>query len=117
KQPFWIGRADRAPFALAGLWEHWRRGEEVIDSFTIITTSANQLLEDIHDRMPVILDEPDYEEWLDPRTAADRAKALLKPADHRGFEKYPVGTRVNSPRNDDPTLVQEVETRPEGLFG
>ncbi|MBD2022479.1 SOS response-associated peptidase, partial [Leptolyngbya sp. FACHB-36] len=55
KQPHYFQRSDAQPFAFAGLWEHWQHGEAVIDSCTIITTQANELLEPIHDRMPVML--------------------------------------------------------------
>jgi putative SOS response-associated peptidase YedK len=66
KQPYYIRLQDGGPFAVAGLWEHWDRGSDPIDSCTILTTDANELVGSIHDRMPVILDPGDYGLWLDP---------------------------------------------------
>jgi putative SOS response-associated peptidase YedK len=66
KQPFFIRLKDDEPFAFAGLSEHWQRGDQVIDSCSIITTEPNELMEGIHDRMPVILSPDDCELWLEP---------------------------------------------------
>jgi len=66
KQPYFIHRKDGAPFALAGLWEHWEQDDLKIDSCTIIVTQANNLIAPIHDRMPVILAPADFDRWLDP---------------------------------------------------
>lgn len=96
---------DREPFAFAGLWETWRKpdGQE-LRSFTIITTSANDLLRPIHDRMPVILRRPDEEKWLDPSTK-DAAKLLTQyPAE--AMKGYDVSTLVNSPNNDSSACIQ-----------
>jgi putative SOS response-associated peptidase YedK len=108
KVPHAIRREDGAPFAMAGLWEHWTGADgSEIASCTIIVTDANALLALIHDRMPVILDAADYDAWLDPG-AADKAAllALLKPASAEGWTAYRVSHAVNSPRNDSPTLLQ-----------
>ena len=67
KQPFYIRRQDDRPFALAGLWDRWDRGEEPIDSCTILTTDANELMQPTHERMPVIIPPEKYRLWLDPR--------------------------------------------------
>ena len=67
-QPIYISLQDHQPFAFAGLWEHWKGANGTkIESCTIITTEANELLGEIHDRMPVILPEQDYDRWLDPK--------------------------------------------------
>ena len=89
KQPYLIRRADRAPFAMAGLWERWRDpdgaavgGETAyLESCTIIVTDANSVIRPLHDRMPVILSPEDYADWLDPK-CQDRARhlAMLRPA-------------------------------------
>jgi putative SOS response-associated peptidase YedK len=101
RQPFYIHRPDGRPFAFAGLWEHWRRGELMIDSCTIITTEANQLRQPLHDRMPVILQPEDYDQWLDPNVQASEAlEPLLRPAAEDLLEAYPVSTTVNKPAND-----------------
>lgn len=118
KQPYWIGRADREPFMLAGVWERWRRDEEVIDSFTIITTTPNPLMSGLHDRMPVIIESANHGAWLDPsNTDPAGLAAMLRPAETVGFEAYPVSTRVNSPKIDDPSLIVPVDVQPQGLFG
>lgn len=83
KQPYLMRMADGGPFAFAGLWERWHDPTgQVIESATLITTEPNELLREIHDRMPVILDRCDYETWLDPaRRDANELCALLRPFD------------------------------------
>ena len=109
KQPYHIGMNDGEPFAFAGLWESWQGGEQkTIESCTIITTEANRLLSDIHDRMPVILSEEDYDTWLDPKLKdAETLQELLNPLDPEAMRVYPVSTLVNSPRNDRPECMEE----------
>ena len=110
KQPYYIHLADGGPFAFAGLWEHWQRGELTIDSCTIITTAANALLATLHDRMPVILPPEQHDLWLDPAvTEFARVLPLLAqyPADEMALE--PVSTLVNSPRNDSPACLAPVD--------
>ncbi len=107
KQPYRITRADGAPFAFAGLWERWRAPDGgLIDSFTIITTAANELLRPIHDRMPVILDPADHGPWLDTDgvAPAEAARRLVACADAK-LAAVAVSTRVNSPKNDDPACI------------
>jgi len=123
RQPYCIRRRDGEPLAFAGLWEIWR--DPAIDdadapdawvrSCTIITTRANGVLAPIHDRMPVVLDEESWDEWLDPANHdLDALGALLVPAPDDWVEAYPVSTRVNSPRNNDADLVTQAE--PETLL-
>ncbi|GAB4383553.1 MAG: SOS response-associated peptidase [Phycisphaerales bacterium] len=108
KQPFIIERDDHQPFMLAGLWERWTKGDEPLETFTIITTDANELLRPLHDRMPVILSDADLDLWLNPQhTDADALRRLLQPADPAGFRARPVSTRVNSPKYDDPSILDE----------
>lgn len=116
KQPYWIGRADREPFALAGLWERWMKGDEPIETFTILTTEANTLLRPIHHRMPAVVEGPDWAQWLgdpDPTSLA----GLLAAREWEGFEAVAIGTRVNSPRNDDPSVLEPAEGDLPPLFG
>lgn len=82
KQAFFIHRRDQAPFAFAGIWDHWLSGDgSELDSMAIITTTANATVAPIHDRMPVILDRADYAAWLDvDAVSAAEAAGLLKPA-------------------------------------
>jgi putative SOS response-associated peptidase YedK len=115
KQPFLIRRKDRQPLGLAGLWESWTAPAtgEVVTSCTIITTEPNALMAELHDRMPVILDPADYGAWLDPGRGG---LELLRPCLDAWLEAVPVSTRVNSPRNDDPSLIQP-EGEPLGAQG
>jgi putative SOS response-associated peptidase YedK len=81
KVPVWVHVKTKEPFGLAALWGVWRKpdGKEV-ESFTIITTEPNDLIQPIHNRIPVILRRDDEEEWLDAsRTAFAKARSLLKP--------------------------------------
>ncbi|MFL5845240.1 MAG: SOS response-associated peptidase [Solirubrobacteraceae bacterium] len=107
KQPFWITRADRRPFAFAGLASPW-------GTCAIVTTSATPQLTDLHDRMPVIL-EPGLEEaWLEPTTSADAALQMLLPFEETTH--VPVGTAVNDARYDGPACLDPAPPPPPTLF-
>ncbi len=108
KQPVYICTKDRQPFAFAGLWEHWEEQEgQFIESCTILTTEPNDLLAQVHSRMPVILDQNDYDLWLDPDVQeVSRLKPLLRPYPPEQMTFYPVNLRVNNPRNDDRLCVE-----------
>ncbi len=115
KQPYFVRARNDEPFGLAGLWEHWQGADgSELETCTIITTDANALIRPLHDRMAVILPEESYEEWLDPATPAERLRLLLRPATDKWLTAYPVSPRVNSPANDDPTLIEALP--PTGLF-
>lgn len=105
KQPFHLTLADGRPFAFAGLWERWEKGASPVESCTIITTSANDDLQAIHDRMPVILPEGAYDQWLDPEAKPVRLMALLKPFDAAPMRATPISTIVNNVRNDSPECL------------
>lgn len=106
KQPYHIKMQDDSPFAFAGLWEIWK-DEEEIRSCTIITTEANNLMNEIHHRMPVILPPENYEMWLDPDFDEKEAlTSLLKPYPANVMEAYPVSRRVNKPSNNEPSVVE-----------
>ncbi len=112
KQPYYIHAADDRPFAFAGLWERWRRGQQMIESCTILTTDVNERLAPLHDRMPVILQPLDYELWLDPAVEeVERLKPLLVPCSDEMLALHPVSTDVNRPANDSPACIQPVETQ------
>jgi putative SOS response-associated peptidase YedK len=102
KQPYLIGVHDVPVFAFAGLWEHWTSPDgQRVDTCTIITTEANELMRQVHTRMPVILDPADYSRWLDrDRQSAEDVIDLLKPFPATKMQMTPVSTLVNSPRND-----------------
>ncbi len=110
KQPHYIHFADGRAFAFAGLWERWHKSEgEALDTCTIITTTPNDLVAGLHDRMPVILAHDVFSEWLEPRPLApDRLQDLLVPCPTDGMEAYPVSTHVNRPANDDPECIDRV---------
>ena len=111
KQPMHIGRRDEAPFGFAGLYERWLAADGgVLDTCTILTTTANDLLRPIHDRMPVIIAPESYARWLDV-AQADVAD-LLVPYPSAALAFHPVSTRVNAVRNDDPALIAPVATSP-----
>lgn len=106
KQPYYIQLKSREPFAMAGLWERWRGpDDQVIESFTVIVTDANDLVRPLHDRMPVILPASAYSSWLDPATKPEIAKSLLVPYPEQEMVIRPVSHRVNSPKFDDAELV------------
>lgn len=113
KQPWRIVRRDRAPFAFAGLWELWEGTGEgsALETFTIVTTDANEAVRDIHHRMPVMLfDDAQFETWLtaEPKVAA----GLMAPCDPAAIEAYRVDPKVGNVRNDDPSLVEPVTPAP-----
>jgi putative SOS response-associated peptidase YedK len=111
KQPFFIHRADEKPITFAGLWEHWADKEtgDDIESCTIITTDASKQLENIHDRMPVILKYEKAKEWLDTalKDTGDLTD-ILKTADEVELVMYPVSDYVNSVKNDGEKCVERL---------
>jgi putative SOS response-associated peptidase YedK len=105
KQPYAIAMQSGDPFAIAGIWESWKHPQtgERVRTFCIITTTANALLAEIHDRMPVIIPRTAYTRWLaniepDPRD-------LLIPYPAEEMRLWPISRRVNKPDNDDPDLL------------
>lgn len=107
KQPYAFARRDGQPLALAGLWDHWR-GEDgtVIRSFVILTSAANGFMAPIHDRMPVIVEPKNWAAWLG-ETEADPAQ-LVHPSDEETLRKWPISTKVNSPKNNGPEILEPV---------
>ena len=103
--------ADDGLFAFAGLWDRWKDpAGKVIESCTILTTEANPLLKDIHDRMPVIIAKDDYNLWLDPGvTSPSQVADLMKPFDSRLMRMYPVSSKVGNVKNDGPERAEESE--------
>ncbi len=107
KQPYFIRLQNDEPFAFAGLSEHWHRGDQVIGSATIITTEPNELMQGIHDRMPVILSPDDYELWLEPDFHGQgKLLEMLKPYPAEEMEAYPISTLVNNPSNEDAKCIE-----------
>ena len=117
KQPYFVRPAAAEVFALAGIWDHWEGKQgEVIESVAIITTSANELMQPIHDRMPVTLEEEDVAEWIAPATKLEKALAMLKPCSSARMVTYPVSSLVNSARHDGPECVARVSQMASGPF-
>jgi putative SOS response-associated peptidase YedK len=112
KQPFYIRLAKDHPFAFAGLWEHWKASDSsTVESCVIITTDADDALRPLHDRMPVILPDDEYDRWLDPKTDPGNLGDLLKPYPAGEMTAFPVSTLVNSPRNDSSACIDPVAAR------
>jgi putative SOS response-associated peptidase YedK len=108
KRPLCIGMKDGSVFAFAGIWERWKPPQgAVIESCSILTTSPNDLLQDIHDRMPVILPRDQYALWLTaPPNQARHLTELMVPYEADKMRRYEVSTLVNSPKNDLPACAE-----------
>ncbi|NJK74406.1 MAG: SOS response-associated peptidase [Microcoleus sp. SU_5_6] len=111
KQPYYFQMADSKPFAFAGLWENWESPEgENITSCSIITTEANETVKPVHDRMPVILYEGNWEQWLDPSiNKSQQVLSLLKPYDPTAMKGKAVSAIVNNPKRESPECIQAIE--------
>jgi putative SOS response-associated peptidase YedK len=106
KQPYYFRIRDGQPFAFAGLWERWEDQGKPVESCTLLTTEANEVLRPVHDRMPVILEANKYNSWLDPSVQeAELLKPLLHPYPGDAMMGYPVSSLVNNPRNESPKCV------------
>jgi putative SOS response-associated peptidase YedK len=110
KQPHHIRFVDRRPFAFAGLWERWAPPYgAAVESCTILTTEPNALIEPLHNRMPVILPQARFDEWLSNEPLGPGvAQSMLVPHPADGMEAVPVSTLVNSPRNDGPECLTPI---------
>lgn len=114
KQPYYISRRDDQPFCFAGLWESWRDksakaepASEPVETCTILTTEANATLQPLHDRMPVILAQDQFDFWLDKEFSnVERLEELLVPLATDDLQTYPVSTMVNRPINDSPQCIE-----------
>jgi putative SOS response-associated peptidase YedK len=106
KQPYFYHLRDDQPFAFAGLWDRWHGPKGLVETCTIITTEANELAKEVHDRMPVILTCDACGAWLDPEVEPAALQAMLQPYAVGAMEAFPVSTQVNSVRNNGPQLVQ-----------
>jgi putative SOS response-associated peptidase YedK len=108
KQPYAVARSDGAPLAFAALWESWRDPDgEVLRTFAIVTTAANDDVAALHHRMPVILEPGDWPVWLGEQSG-DHAQ-LLRPAAPGVVRLWPVSNAVNSVRNNRPDLLDRVD--------
>ncbi|HEV3145232.1 MAG TPA: SOS response-associated peptidase [Gemmataceae bacterium] len=116
KQPFWIHRPDEMPFFFAGLWDRNENGEKgPLETCTIVTTEANGMIKSIHERMPLILQPKQGDEWLDPQLADAKWLECLAACPDDFLVADRVSDHVNSPRNNDCKCIEPIS--PNGLFG
>ena len=110
RHPFHFVMKDSSLFAFAGVWDRWRSPTgQVVESCSILTTAPNELLDGVHDRMPVILPQRHYQTWLTAHaTEAQRLAELLVPFDASVMQRYPVSPLVNKPEKDVPECALEV---------
>lgn len=111
KTPYFIHMANHDPMAFAGIWESWRSPEgELVETCAILTTSANEVVAKLHDRMPVILPRESFDLWLDPaKHDPEELLKLLVPCPPEMIATYPVSTLVNKVGNDGPECIIEIE--------
>ncbi len=113
KQPFYFYLKEREVFGFAGLWEEWldKQTGELLETCTIITTEANELLKSVHDRMPVILKPESYDEWLDVKVKdTEKLQALLKPYPSEEMDSHAVGKNINYPDKNSPDLIKPLNS-------
>ena len=110
KQPYYFRLRDERLFGFAGLWDRWKEQDgDVIESCTILTTEANEVLAHVHDRMPVILHPDTYELWLnEDGRSAESLKELLRPFPESEMIGYPVSAQVNNPQAQGDNLVAQL---------
>ena len=110
KQPYAIAMKDRSLFAFAGLWDSWKDKEtgKTLDTYTVITTDPNELMESIHTRMPVVLARKDYGRWMDPGEPSHPPVDLLRPYPAEEMTAWKVSSAVGSVRNNRPELVEPI---------
>jgi putative SOS response-associated peptidase YedK len=112
KQPYAIAMADDSPFALAGIWDTWRDPATGADirNFAVVTCPPNEMMADIHDRMPVVLHRDDYERWLSLELDPDD---LMKPYPAEQMKMWPIDRKVGSPKNDTADVIERIDPDPE----
>ena len=107
KQPFCFRLLEDRPFAFAGLWDRWEGPSGPVETCCILTTEANELVRPAHDRMPVMLERTNFEQWLDPAEQDPEALAwMLRPYRADAMRAYPVSPLVNSPKNDNARCLE-----------
>ena len=110
KQPYYFRLADGMPFAFAGIWENWTGEAEPLESCAIVTTEANDMAAEVHNRMPVILRGSEADAWLDPAIEEpEKLAELLLPYPVKTMACYPVGTSVGNVKNNGPDLIKPMD--------
>jgi len=107
KHPHRILMKDEGLFSFAGVWDHWEKDGNEVNSCSVITTAPNKMMSRIHDRMPVILEKDHEQEWLSD-LEINRVLELLKPYNDKGMKAYEISRSVNSPANNDPSVLEPV---------
>jgi putative SOS response-associated peptidase YedK len=115
-RPFYFKMKDDRPFAVAGIWAKQTLETGTVESLSLMTTTPNEAVRAIHDRMPVILEEKDFGLWMDMQDVRDfeKLKELLKPYPGEKMTSIPVSSRVNKPTFDEPQCI-EISDEPETL--
>lgn len=109
KQPYHFQMRSGETFLLAGLCDTWEKADgTTLKSFTIITTSPNELVATVHDRMPAILDRKNIDAWLDADTLIAEVLQMLRPYPASAMEDHPVRPLVNSVKNNGPKLIEPI---------
>lgn len=111
RQPYAVALASDRLFAVAGLWDRWKDKAtgQWLDTFTVITTDPNELMEPFHNRMPVILDPGDYTRWIDPGDPARPPVDLLRPYPPEDMKAWKIHPAVGNTRNDHAGLIAPFE--------
>lgn len=118
KQPMAVRLSGVEGFAMAGLWETWTSEQDgELETFTILTRDAALEIREIHGRMPAILPPGVIDDWLDPSNEDGAALTEIVQRPCAELDAYAVSKRVNTPRNDDPSLIEPVDEEPGTLFG
>ncbi|OYY94623.1 MAG: hypothetical protein B7Y41_06320 [Hydrogenophilales bacterium 28-61-23] len=112
KQPWYYRGQQEAILAFAGVWDRWEQGSQVLESCTVIVCDANAIARPVHDRMPVILGEETWHDWLDPNLPTETAKAMLRTCPESWVRSYPVSRAVSFTRNEGPQLVEPLAPDP-----
>jgi putative SOS response-associated peptidase YedK len=111
--PFLFAMKSGEPFGIAGIWQHWRspEGETEMDTFAVVTVEPNEIVHDLtdHHRMPLLIKRADYQRWLQGGDVEQPPVDLLRPFDSDKMKAWQVGTRINSVRNNDPSMIEPCE--------
>jgi len=114
KQPWYIHAKDQEDLSFAGLWSSWKDPGTgtVLDTYTILTTDANEAVRPLHDRMPCMLHPSEEEIWLDPATSPDDCESLLRPYPAEDTDAYPVSRDIGKVGSDGPSLITPLKGAP-----
>ena len=115
KKPWYVSPEDESIMLLAGVWDRWGTGEDRLDTYTVVTTQARGRMAEIHERSPVMLRGNDWSTWL--TGTQEDAIGLCEPKEPNWLSFRPVSTRVGNVKNNDPSLLERVESEPGEQLG